>query len=110
MSIPTGAVLNTVAYANRPEGVEVPFGRSGHLTITTPSIAGGATFAFTLTNSAISGAGTYVMYCLSGGTTGTALSIQSYANTLSQSVITIQNGTGATTNSASLILDFIVLN
>jgi hypothetical protein len=38
------------------------------------------------------------------------LTIQSYVNTASQSVITLQNGTGATTNTASLILNFIVLN
>jgi len=84
--------------------------RVGQITITTPSIAAGATFAFTLTNSAITGSGTQVMYAMTGGTTGAALTIQSYANTASQSVITIQNGTGATTNTASLILNFIVLN
>lgn len=85
-------------------------GRVGQVTITTPSIAGGATFGMTITNSAITGSTTQVMYALSGGTTGAALSIQSYANTAGQSVVTINNGTGATTNSASLILNFIVLN
>ena len=84
--------------------------RVGQITITTPSIAGGAVFAFTLTNSAIAGASTQVGYWLTGGTTGSALTIQSYANTASQSVITINNGTGATTNAASLILNFLVLN
>jgi len=85
-------------------------GRVGQVTITTPSIAGGATFAMTISNTSITGSSTQVMYCLSGGTTGSALSIQSYANTSHQSVVTINNGTGATTNSASLILNFIVLN
>jgi len=84
--------------------------RVGQITITTPSIAAGATFAFTLSNSAITGSSTQVMYALTGGTTGAALTIQSYANTASQSVITLQNGTGATTNTASLTLNFIVLN
>ena len=84
--------------------------RVGQITITTPSIAAGATFAFTLSNSSITGSGTQVGYWLTGGTTGAALTIQSYANTASQSVITLQNGTGATTNTASLILNFLVLN
>lgn len=84
--------------------------RSGQITITTPSIAAGATFAFTLTNSAITGSSTQVMYALTGGTTGAALTTQSYVNTASQSVITIQNGTGATTNTASLTLNFLVIN
>jgi hypothetical protein len=85
-------------------------GRVGQVTITTPSIAAGATAAMTITNSAITGSGTLVGYWLTGGTTGAALTIQSYANTAGQSVVTIQNGTGATTNTASLILNFIVLN
>jgi hypothetical protein len=85
-------------------------GRVGQITITTPSIAAGATFAMTITNSSITGSGTQVGYWLTGGTTGAALTIQSYANTASQSVVTIQNGTGATTNTASLILNFLVLN
>lgn len=85
-------------------------GRVGQITITTPSIAAGATFAMTITNSSITGSGTQVGYWLSGGTTGAALTIQSYANTASQSVVTVMNGTGATTNTASLILNFLVLN
>lgn len=84
--------------------------RVGQITITTPSIAAGATAAMTITNNQITGSTTQCIYSLTGGTTGAALTIQSYANTASQSVVTIQNGTGATTNTASLILDFIVLN
>lgn len=85
-------------------------GRVGSITITTPSIAAGATFAMTITNSSITGSGTFVGYWLIGGTTGAALTIQSVANTASQSVVTIQNGTAATTNTASLQLIFLVLN
>lgn len=84
--------------------------RVGQITITTPSIAGGATATMTITNSAITGSTTQVGYWLTGGTTGAALTIQSYANTAGQSVVTIQNGTGATTNTATLILNFMVLN
>lgn len=85
-------------------------GRVGQVTITTPSIAGGAAFTMTISNTSITGSSTQVGYWLSGGTTGSALSIQSYTNTSHQSVVVINNGTGATTNSASLILNFIVLN
>jgi hypothetical protein len=64
----------------------------------------------TISNTSITGSGTQVGYWLTGGTTGAALTIQSYANTANQSVVTIQNGTGATTNTASLVLNFVVLN
>lgn len=104
----TGILLNPGTVAGTTTGTLNA--RAGQITITTPSIAAGATFAFTLTNSAITGSGTQVIYALTGGTTGAALTIQSYANTASQSVITLQNGTGATTNTASLTLNFIVVN
>ncbi len=85
-------------------------GRVGQVTITTPSIAGGATFTMTIANTSITGSSTQVGYWLSGGTTGSALSIQSYTNSSHSSAVVINNGTGATTNTASLILNFIVLN
>lgn len=84
--------------------------RVGQITITSPSIAAGAAFTFTLTNNVIIGSTTQVGYWLSGGTLGSALAIQSYANTASQSIITLHNGTGATANTATLILNFLVLN
>jgi hypothetical protein len=85
-------------------------GRSGQVTITTPSIAAGATFTFTLTNSAITASTTQIIYGLVGDTSGAAVTIQSVTNSASQSVIVFTNGTGATTNTASLILTFLVLN
>jgi hypothetical protein len=85
-------------------------GRSGQVTITTPSIAAGATFTMTITNSAVTANTTDVLYSLVGGTTGAALTIQSVTNSSSTSAVVIQNGTGATTNTASLILTFLVLN
>lgn len=84
--------------------------RIGQVTITTPSIAAGATFTMTISNTQIAGSSTQVGYWLTGGTTGAALTIQSYTNTANQSAVVIQNGTGATTNTASLILNFLVLN
>lgn len=85
-------------------------GRSGVLTLTTPSIAGGATYTTTITNSSVVGSGTQIMYVVTGGTTGSALTVQSVTNTASQSVVVLQNGTGATTNTASLQLYFLFLN
>jgi hypothetical protein len=84
--------------------------RVGQIQITSPSIPAGSSFVFTLVNSSITSSSTQVLYSLTGGTTGAALSLQGYANTAGDSVITIQNGTGATTNTATLKLNFIVLN
>lgn len=85
-------------------------GRSGIVTITTPTIAAGGTATMTITNSSVTGAGTQILYSLEGGTTGSALTIQSVTNSAGQSVVVVQNGTGATTNTASLTLTFLVLN
>jgi len=84
--------------------------RSGIVTITTPSIAAGATFTFTITNSNVTSASTQILYSLSGGTTGSALTIKSVTNSANTSVVVLENGTGATTNVASLQLTFLVLN
>ncbi len=85
-------------------------GRVGQVTITTPSIAGGAVFTMTIANTSVTGSSTQIGYWLSCGTTGAALSIQSVTNSANQSVVVINNGTGATTNTASLVLNFLVLN
>ena len=55
-------------------------GRSGQITITTPSIAAGASVTMTITNSAITGSGTQVLYTLSGGTPFAALTVGSVTN------------------------------
>lgn len=85
-------------------------GRSGQITITTPTINAGATFVMTITNSSITGSSTQVLYGLTGGTTGAAITIQSVANTASQSVVTVMNGSGDTNSTGSLVLTFLVLN
>jgi len=107
-TIATGVVFNPGTISGTTSATLTA--RAGQITITTPSIAAGATFVFTLSNATITGSSTQILYCLTGGTTGAALTIQSYVNTASQSVITIQNGTGATTNTASLTLNFLVIN
>lgn len=85
-------------------------GRVGQITITTPSIAAGSQFTFTITNSSVTASTTQVGYWLTGGTNGAALTIQSVTNSASQSVVVLNNGTGATANTASLVLTFLVLN
>lgn len=85
-------------------------GRSGQITITTPTINAGSTFTMTITNSSITGSSTQVLYGLTGGTTGSAITIQSVTNSSSQSIVVVQNGSGDTNSTASLVLTFLVLN
>jgi hypothetical protein len=85
-------------------------GRSGQITITTPSIAAGATFTFTITNSSVTASTTQVLYGLTGGTTGAAVTIQSVTNSASTSAVVLQNASAVTNNTGSLVLTFLVLN
>jgi hypothetical protein len=85
-------------------------GRSGQVTITTPIINAGTTFTMTISNSSILGLGTQVLYGLTGGTTGSAITIQSVTNSANSSVVVLQNSSGATNSTASLVLTFLVLN
>lgn len=85
-------------------------GRSFSVTFSGVSIAAAATQSFTISNSAITGSGTVILYILIGSTTGAALNIQSVTNSASQSVVVISNGTGATTSTANITLIGLVLN
>ena len=85
-------------------------GRSGQVTITTPTINAGATFTMTITNSAITASTTQVLYALTGGTTGSAITIQSVTNSAGQSVVVVQNASAVTNSTGSLVLTFLVLN
>jgi|GEM_PF-3100472 hypothetical protein len=85
-------------------------GRSGQITITTPTINAGASVTLTITNSSITASTTQVLYMLSGGTAFAALTIGSVTNSANQSVVVVQNGTGATNSTASVVLTFLVLN
>lgn len=85
-------------------------GRSGQITITTPTINAGATFTMTITNSSVTGSGTQILYGLTGGTTGSAITIQSVTNSASQSVVVVQNASAVTNSTGSLVLTFLVLN
>ena len=85
-------------------------GRSGQITITTPTINAGSTFTMTITNSSITASSTQVIYGLTGGTTGSAITIQSVTNSSGQSVVVVQNASAVTNSTGSLVLTFLVLN
>lgn len=85
-------------------------GRSGQITITTPSIVAGAQFTFTITNSAVTASTTQILYGLTGGTNGAAVTIQSVTNSTGQSVVVLNNASAVTNNTGSLVLTFLVLN
>lgn len=84
--------------------------RAGQAIFTTVSIAATADLTLTITNSAITGSSTQVIYSMSGATTGAALSIKSVTNTAGSSAIVVTNGTGATTSTADITLNFLVVN
>ncbi len=85
-------------------------GRSGQITITTPTINAGATFTMTIANTSITGSSTQVLYGLTGGTTGSAITIQSVTNSANQSQVVLQNASAVTNSTGSLVLTFLVLN
>lgn len=84
--------------------------RAGQVIFTSVSIAAAADLTLTITNSAITGATTQVIYSMSGATTGSALSIKSVTNSSGSSAIVVTNGTGATTTTANITMNFIVVN
>lgn len=84
--------------------------RAGQVVFTTVSIAADADLTLTITNSSITGSSTQIIYSMSGATSGSALSIKSVTNTAGSSAIVITNGTGATTTTSDITLNFIIVN
>ena len=105
-----GLLLNSPAASGVAASPVVVNGRSGQATFTTVSIAAAADLTLTITNSAITGATTQVIYSMSGATTGSALSIKSVTNSAGSSAIVVTNGTGATTTTADIVMNFLVVN
>lgn len=105
-----GLVFPVATGSGASSGTVNSNGRQGSVTFTGPSIAGGAVLGLTMGNTSITGAATQILYTLVGATTGAALTIQSVVNSASTSVITIANGTGATTTTADITLNFLILN
>lgn len=105
-----GIVLNSPTATGVAASPLVLNGRSGRAVFTTVSIAAAADLTLTITNSAITGATTQVLYSMSGSTTGSAPSIKSVTNSAGSSAIVVTNGTGATTTTSDITLTFLVLN
>lgn len=105
----SGLVLNpTVVTAGASP--QTANGRVVAVTFSGVSIAAAATQTFVITNSAVTGAGTQIHYSMVGATTGSALTIESVTNSAGSSSIVVTNGTGASTSTANLTFQGIVLN
>ena len=105
-----GLVLPVATGSGAASGSVTCNGRQGSCSFTSPSIAGGAVLTLTMGNSSITGSSTLGHYSLRGATTGAALCIQSVTNSAGSSAVVVNNGTGATTQTGTITLDFIVLN
>lgn len=106
----TGLVLPvTTASGASPQSAD---GRVGSVTFTGVSIASGASQSFVINNTSITGAGTHILYSMTGATAGSALSIESVTNAASSSTIVVTNGTSATmvTSVADITFTYIVLD
>lgn len=106
----TGILLNSSQASGVAASPVVVNGRSGRATFTSVSIAAAADLTLTLTNSSITASTTEVMLSMSGATTGSALSIKSKTASSGSLAIVVTNGTGATTTTADIQIDFLVLN
>lgn len=106
----TGLLLNSPAASGAAASPVVVNGRSGRATFTSVSIAAAADLTLTLTNSSITAATTQIIFAMSGATTGSALSVKSVTPGSGTCAFVITNGTGATTSTADIVIDFLVVN
>jgi trimeric autotransporter adhesin len=107
----TGLMLTptVVAAGASPQTVN---GRVGQVTFSGVSMASGAVQTFVIDNTAITGAGTVILYGWYGATAGSAISMSSVVNAAGTSTIIMTNGTSATmvTDVANITFVFEVLN
>lgn len=106
----TGFMFNANANSGDASGPVVLDSRAGQVTFTNVSIVAAADLTLTITNAEITGATTQVIYSMSGSTTGSAPSIKSITNSAGSSAIVVTNGTGATTTTADITFNFLVVN
>ncbi len=109
-AVGTGILLNSSQNSGAASGPVVVNGRSGRVTFTSVSIAAGADLTLTMTNSSITASTTEVLLSMSGATTGAALCIKSVTASSGSLAIVVTNGTLATTSTADIQFDFLVLN
>lgn len=105
-----GILLNSSQASGVASGPVVVNGRSGRATFTSVSIAAAADLTLTITNSAITASTTEVLISMSGATTGSALSIKSKTASAGSLAIVVTNGTGASTTTANIQIDFLIVN
>jgi len=105
-----GIFLTSTTGAGVAASPVVVNGRSGRAVFTSVSIAAAADLTLTITNSSITASTTQVLISMSGATTGSALSIKSKTASSGSLAIVVTNGTGATTTTADIQIDFLVLN
>lgn len=110
--LPNWTLVGGVFATNGVAGAspQIANGRSFVAIFSGVSIAAGATQSFTITNSKITGATTPIQYSMVGATSGAALNIQSVTNSAGQSVVVVENGTGATTSTANITFTGTILN
>ena len=106
----TGLLFNPQTATGAAASPVVLDGRCGRVTFSSVSIAAAADLTLTMTNSSITGAGTQVICSISGATTGSALPIKSKTASAGSLAIVITNGTGATTTTEDIVLEFLVVN
>ena len=106
----TGVSFNVVTASGAASGTVNCNGRVGQVTFTSVSIAAAADLTLTMGNTSIAGASTVLLWSMKGATTGSALSVKSTTPSANQYIWVITNGTGATTTTADLVFNFMVLN
>lgn len=105
-----GLSFNANTATGAASGPVVLNSRAGQVIFTSVSIAAAADLTLTITNSEVTASTTQVIYSMSGATTGSAPSIKSVTNSAGSSAIVVTNGTGATTTTTDITLNFIVVN
>jgi hypothetical protein len=106
----TGLLFNANSASGVASGPVVLNSRAGRVTFTSVSIAAAADLTLTMTNSAITSSATQVICSMSGATTGSALSIKSKTAGSGTIAIVVTNGTGASTTTADIEIEFLVVN
>jgi hypothetical protein len=109
-AVGTGILLNSAQNSGAASGAVTVNGRSGRATFTSVSIAAAADLTLTITNSSITASTTEVLVSMSGATTGAGLCIKSKTASAGSLAIVVTNATGATTSTADIEIDFLVLN
>lgn len=105
-----GLLLNPTTATGAAASPVVLNTRVGQIVFSSVSIAAAQELTLTNTNSAITGSSTQVQWCMSGATTGSALSVKSFTTGSGTQAWVITNGTGATTTTADIKIMFMVMN